>query len=139
MGPIQEYSDVHVFALTDSELGYTGIVRHSTQRNTTRQMVEQMQRQGIVQSSRSTWASPVILVAKKDGSVRFCVGLMRLQKKMCFPSHEWIDTLAGTQFFTSLDLASGYWQIGPDDDAHAKSAFTTYIGLFEFVQMPFRL
>lgn len=50
-----------------------------------------------------------------------------------------VDTLAGTQFFTSLDLASGYWQIELDDDARAKSAFTTYNGLFEFVRMPFGL
>ena len=49
------------------------------------------------------------------------------------------DTLNGAQYFTSLDLASGYWQVEFDDDAHAKSAFTTYNGLFEFIRMPFGL
>ena len=85
MGLLQEYSDVHVFVLTNSELGCTDIVRHSiktgdnkptkqhpyrTARDTTRQMVEQMQRLGIVQPS---WVSPMVLVPKKDGSLCFCV------------------------------------------------------------------
>ena len=48
------------------------------------------------------------------------------------------DTLNGAQYFSSLDLALGYWQVELDD-AHAKSAFTTYNGLFEFVRMPFGL
>ena len=48
------------------------------------------------------------------------------------------DTLNGAQYFSSLDLTLGYWQVELDD-AHAKSAFTTYNGLFEFVRMPFGL
>ena len=50
-----------------------------------------------------------------------------------------LDTLSGAKFFTSLDLASGYWQIELDTDARAKSAFVTYNGLYEFVRMPFGL
>ena len=46
-----------------------------------------------------------------------------------------LDMLAGTQFFTSLDLAPGCWQIEVDDHARTKSAFTTYNGLFQFVRM----
>ena len=44
-----------------------------------------------------------------------------------------------TMYFSSLDLASGYWQIELDEDARKKSAFTTYNGLFEFIRMPFGL
>ncbi len=50
-----------------------------------------------------------------------------------------LDALGGTHFFSILELASGYWQIELDEDAQAKSAFTTYNGLYEFTQMPFGL
>ena len=49
------------------------------------------------------------------------------------------DTLNGARYFTSLDLASGYWQVELDEDAREKSAFTTYHGLYEFIRMPFGL
>ena len=49
------------------------------------------------------------------------------------------DTLGGARYFTSLDLASGYWQVELDEDAREKSAFTTYHGLYEFIRMPFGL
>ena len=103
-----------------------------------------MQHQGIVQPSRSPWASPVVLVPKKDGSLRFCVDYRKLNsitQKDVFHLplvDDILDTLSGTEFFTSLDLASGYWQIELDNDACAKSAFPTYNGLYEFVRMPFR-
>ena len=158
---LHEYSDI--FALTDQELGCTSIVRHSidtgehrpikrqpyrtpiTRRDTIKQMVNQMQHQGVVQPSMSAWASPVVLVPKKDGSLRFCVDYRQLNsitRKDVFPLprvDDNLDTFNGTNFFTSLDLASGYWQIELDDDARAKSAFTTYNGLYEFVRMPFGL
>ena len=86
-----------------------------------------------------------MLVPKKDGSLHFCVDYRKLNsitKKDVFPLprvDDIFDTLNGAQYFTSLDLASGYWQVELDDDARAKSAFTTYNGLFEFVRMPFGL
>ena len=54
-------------------------------------------------------------------------------------SDDILDTLGGTEYFTSLDLASGYWQIQLDDDARVKSVFTTYNGLYKFTRMPFGL
>ena len=149
-----------VFALTDQELGCTGIVHHSidtgehrpikqqpyrtaiVRRDTIRQTVNEMQHQGIVQPSRNHWAIPVVLVPKKDGSLCFCVDYRKLNsimRKDVSPLprvDDILDTLSGTKFFTSLDLASGYWKI---DDARVKSAFATCNGLYEFVRMPFGL
>ena len=104
-----------------------------------------MQAQGIVRPSRSPWASPIVLVPKKDGSLRFCVDFRKLNsitKKDVYPLprvEDILDTLGEAKYFTSLDLASGYWQVGLDEDACAKSAFTTHHGLFEFTRMPFGL
>ena len=98
-----------------------------------------------MQPSRSPWASPVVLVPKKDSSLRFCVDYRKLNsitRKYVFPLphvDDILDTLSGTKFFTSLDQASGYWQIELENDARTKSAFTTYNGLYEFVLMPFGL
>lgn len=108
-------------------------------------MLDQMQKQGIVQPSKSSWASPIVLVPKKDGSLCFCVVNHKLNsntRKDVFPLprvDDIFDTLNEANYFTSLDLASGYWQVELDDDARTKSAFTTYNGLFEFVRMPFGL
>ena len=90
-------------------------------------------------------ASPVVLVPKKDGSLRFCVDYRRLNsltRKDVYPLprvDDILTSLGEAKYFTSLDLASGYWQIKLDADARQKSAFTTHNGLFEFTRMPFGL
>ena len=108
-------------------------------------MVKEMEERGIVQPSSSPWASPVVLVPKKDGSLRFCVDFRRLNsitRKDVYPLprvDDILDTLGNARYFTTLDLASGYWQVPLDDDARPKTAFTTHQGLYEFVRMPFGL
>ena len=158
---LSDFSDV--FALNDSELGCTSLVQHNIQtgdHNPIKQppyrtpfvrraqissMVDQMQEQGIVQPSVSPWASPVVLVPKKDGTYRFCVDFRRLNAittKDVYPLprvDDILDTLAECKYFSSLDLASGYWQVELDAESRPKSAFTTYRGLFEFIRMPFGL
>ena len=97
--------------------------------------------QGVIQPS----SSPIVLVAKKDGSTRFCVDYRKLNmitKPDVFPLpriDDSLDLLAGTRFFSTLDLASGYWQVGMEANSREKTAFTTQEGLFEFTVMPFGL
>ena len=109
------------------------------------EMIDNMAEQGIIRPSRSPWASPVVLVPKKDGTHRFCIDYRRLNgitKKDVYPLprvDDILDTLGDAKYFSSLDLASGYWQVMLDPDAQPKTAFTTYKGLYEFVRMPFGL
>ena len=108
-------------------------------------MISQMLEQGVIQPSNSPWASPVVLVAKKDGTSRFCVDYRRLNsvtKMDTFPLpriDDSLDLLANTAFFTTLDLASGYWQVEMDSESRPKTAFCSHSGLYEFNVMPFGL
>ena len=90
------------------------------------------------------WASPIVLVAKTDRSTRFCVDYHRLNsitKLDVFPLpriDDSLDLLSGTRYF-SLDLASGYWQVGMSPTAQEKMVFLTHTGHYEFTVMPFGL
>ena len=100
---------------------------------------------GEIQHSRSPWASPIVLVRKKDGSVRFCVDYRRLNditKKDVHPlprTSDMLESLVGAKIFTTLDAASGYWQIPMRTTDVEKTAFICSEGLFEFTVMPFGL
>lgn len=158
---LSEHSDV--FELDRSELGYSALVQHQidtgdsapikqqpyrtpiVQRDRIARLIKEMQQQGIVKPSSSPWASPVVLVPKKDGSTRFCVDyrqLNRVTKKDVYPLpriDDILDTLAQAKYFITLDLSTGYWQVGLDPTSQSKTAFTTHCGLYEFTCMPFGL
>ena len=99
----------------------------------------------MIKDSNSLWASPVVLVAKKDGSTRFCVDyrcLNSITKLDTFPLphvDDSLDLLAKTAYFSTLNLASGYWQVGMDPDSQPKTAFYSHSGLYEFTVMLFGL
>ena len=105
--------------------------------------LNKMQESGVIQPSSSPWASPVVLVKKKDGSHRFCVDYRELNsatKADTFPLpriDDLLDQLGKSRFFSTLDLASGYWQIRVHPDSQEKTAFVTPQGLYEFRVMPF--
>ena len=107
--------------------------------------LNEMQSKGIIQPSSSPRASPVVLVRKKDGSLRFCIDyrhLNLLTKPDVFPlphMDDLLDQLGQSKFFSTLDLASGYWQVKVHHDSREKTAFITHQGLYEFSVMPFSL
>ncbi|UYV80667.1 hypothetical protein LAZ67_19001324, partial [Cordylochernes scorpioides] len=107
--------------------------------------VNKMIENHIVKPSESPWSSPVILVRKKDGTWRFCVDYRRLNKitkKDVYPLpriDDALDSLAGSSYFSTMDLRSGYWQIEVDEKDREKTAFITPDGLYEFQVMPFGL
>ena len=108
-------------------------------------LVGDMLEKGVVTDSQSPWASPVVLIPKKDGSIRFCVDYRKLNSLTTRDSYplpridDCLNALGGNKFFTLLDMASGYWQIPLAQEAKAKTAFITNAGLYEFNVLPFGL
>jgi len=100
---------------------------------------------GIIELSTSDWAAPIVLVKKKEGSLRLCVDYRRLNSVLKVDAYpmpridELIDQLGKAQYLSTLDLTKGYWQVPVSADAQQKTAFTTPFGLFEFKRMPFGL
>ena len=100
---------------------------------------------GVVVPSKSSWASPVWLVRKKDMSVRWCIDYRRLNDstiKDAYPLPKisiCLDCLAEASVFSVMDLQSGYWQLKVAPEDRHKTAFITKYGLFEYTKMPFGL
>ncbi|UYV65014.1 K02A2.6-like [Cordylochernes scorpioides] len=156
-----QYEDV--FATSPKDVGRTNVTQHRidtggatpvkqlprrlpmTRRDEVAKLIEEMAEQDVIEPSSSPWASPVVLVKKKDGSTRFCVDYRRLNdltKKDSYPLPRidaTLDTLSGSQWFSTLDLKSGYWQVSIHPEDREKTAFTTGNGLWQFKVMPFGL
>lgn len=152
-----------VFSLGPTDQGRTSLRRHRidtadvppikqaarripfARRNEALQLVEEMAQQGVIRPSKSPWCSPVVLVKKKDGSTRFCVDYRQVNeatKKDSYPLPRIdliLEALAGSKWFATLDLQSGYWQVEMDESSREKTAFTCGNGLWEFTVMPFGL
>ena len=157
----KEFQDV--FSQGDDDLGNTPLLEHGIEthgpplrqpyrrqnpavRREEMTQVQQMLSSNVIRPSNSPWASPVVMVRKKDGSLRFCVDFRQLNAATVKDAHplpridDLLDALHGAKWFSTLDLKSGYWQVPITEQDKAKTAFRTSSGqLFEFNQVPFGL
>ena len=107
--------------------------------------LKNMQQSGVIEPSSSPWASPIVMVHKKDETHRFCVdyrALNAVTKPDLYPLpriDDLLDQLGKSRYFSTLDLASGYWQIRVHPESVEKTAFVVPQGLFQFRVMPFGL
>lgn len=111
----------------------------------TRKIIDDLIKNDIIRESNSPYASPILLVDKASGEKRMCVDYRSLNKitvKEKYPMpivEDLIDKLRGCKYYTSLDLKSGYYQIGISENSISKTAFITPDGHYEFKRMPFGL
>ena len=104
-----------------------------------------MEENGVIEPSLSDWAASIVLVKKKDGTIRLCVGyrkLNSLSRADVYPMpriDELIDRLGKAKFVTTLDLTRRYWQVPVAESAREKTAFVTPFGLLQFWMIPFGL
>ena len=111
------------------------------------QKIDEYLKQGIIEPSNSPWASPVVLVQKKDQSEgpRFCIDFTKLNmvlKKDCYPVpliQDVFDQLHGSTIYSTLDLKSGFHQLPLDNESMEKTAFTCFRGQFQFRTLPMGL
>ena len=156
-----EFQDV--FSKDENDLGHTNLAEHRIETGDARpikqaprrvplafqgrdkEALDKMLARGTIRKSTSPWASPIVLVAKKDGSVRVCVDYRKVNevtKKDAFPLprvSDCLDTVAGAGYFSTLDLTAGYNQVPVAAEDIPKTAFVTKHGLFESPFLPFGL
>ena len=152
----QEFTDV----MTDVP-GKTDIISHSVEltsdehirtrpypvpqalRETIREEVETMLKMGVIEKSTSPYASPVVIVKKKDGKNRFCVDYRKINAKTVIDNEpipnieQVIADVGDAKYFTKIDLSKGYWQIPVVEKDRGKTAFVTPDGQYEFLVLPF--
>jgi len=107
--------------------------------------IKKMLKMKVIEASHSAWASPVVIVPKKNGKARFCVDYRRLNnitKKGAYPLpriEDCLDSLGDAKVFTSLYCTAGYWQVPLRKVDQEKTAFTTHCGIYHWLSMPFGL
>ena len=111
-----------------------------------REHILEMLEAGAIRPSKSPYSSNVVIVRKKDGTIRFCVDFRKLNSKIIKDAYaiprpeETLHLLVGAKYFTKLDLRSGYWQVEIEEEDKPKTAFQVgTLGFYEFHRMPFGL
>ena len=100
---------------------------------------------GLIKKSFSPWSAPTVIVNKKNGKFRLCIDYRKLNavtKPDAYPVSriaDMLDALGHSAFFSTLDLASGFWQVEVLSKDREKTTFTTPFGIYEFLVMPFGL
>ncbi|XP_035998471.1 uncharacterized protein LOC118564417 [Fundulus heteroclitus] len=100
---------------------------------------------GIIEESRSEWCSPIVLVPKKDASLRFCIDFRHLNAVSNFDPYpmprvdDLLEKVGSASYITTLDLCKGYWQVALAPEARELTAFKTPFGMYQFRVMPFGL
>ena len=157
----QNHKENSSFHIIPDDLGRTRVLQHcidtkdasrqqarrvpSPRRETVQQLLKEMLNKGIISPSKSPWASPIVLVRKKDGSTRFCVDYRKVNAvihKDAYPFPRVDDTLnslSASIWFSTIYLKCDYWQVEVAPKDRKKTAFCTQEGLFEFNVMPFGL
>ena len=108
-----------------------------------RNEVDIMLEMGVVRPSTSPYASPIIMVKKKDGSNRVCVDFRKLNKitkvdpEPMTTAEDLFRRLSGKKYLSKMDLTKGYWQIPVASEDMHKTAFVTPDGQYEFTRMPY--
>ena len=158
---LHKYSSV--FSAHDGDLGCTKLIAHDipllddipvrqryrrippSEYEEAKAHINQLLEAKVIRESSSPYASPIVLVRKKDGSLHMCVDYRLLNSKTrkdAFPLpriEESLDALSGACWFSTLDLVSGYNQVPVAEQDKPKTAFCTPFGLFEWNRMPFGL
>lgn len=154
----------NIFSKNSSDIGRTSLVTHKidtqgatpikqrpmrvplAKQEIVKNSVKDMLDAGIIEPSNGPWASPVVLVTKKDGTVRFCLDYRKINDVTVKDSQplpridDSLDALSGSKWFSTLDLKSGYWQVEVESDDRPKTAFATFdSGFWQFKVMPFGL
>ena len=151
------------FACPGGKLGRCGLCKHKVnvqgnyprkcaarryplaQRDIMEGELQKMLDNDIIEPSSSPWAANVVLVRKKDNSVRFCVDYRKLNevtKKDAYPlPHigDTLDALSGSRWFSCLDMSAGFNQVEMDEGSKEYTAFNTHKGLFQYKVLPFGL
>ena len=154
--------NANVFSKNDMDMGRTNLVKHHIEltdpipfkesyRRIPPQMydevkahIQEMLDLGAIRHSNSPWASAIVLVRKKDGRLRFCIDLRKLNNRTVKDAYSLprietlLDTFLGSTIFTTLDLKAGYWQVEMAEECKAFTAFTCGpLGFYECETMPF--
>ena len=149
-----------VFSRNDLDIGCTDAVRHTISLSDetpfregcrrippsdyadARRHIQELQQKGIIRESSSQFASPIVLVRKKNGDIRLCIDYRKLNGRTIRDQYsiprieDTLHAMNGAQWFSCLDLKAGYYQIEMAENDKHKTAFWCPLGFYEFNRMP---